>query len=167
MLVVESTNREHRVGQVVSIVYTPTRIDPSPPDHYARLPLEVATLDPGSGIVGYRKGSRRERQLNVMAAETLAQLCNESYQTALGRMGEQIVVSGILIDQLPSGTRLRIGTDALIEVMNPRTGCARFEHIQRCSQSDVAGRLGVMARVLIGGPIRVGDAVGLDGLDRR
>src|SRR5205823_6127713 len=61
-----------RMGQIVSIVYTPEGVDPRPPDHYARVPLSVATLTPGRGIVGDRKGTGRGRQLNVMAAHTLA-----------------------------------------------------------------------------------------------
>jgi MOSC domain-containing protein YiiM len=151
------------VGQLVSIVHTPEGIDPEPPDHYARIPLMAATLEPGLGIVGDRKGSSRERQLNVMAAETLSQLCDEGFHTAAGEMGEQLVISNIPIDHLVKRTRLRIGAEAVIEVVKPRTGCARFEHIQHCTRSDVAGRLGVMARVMIGGNISVGDSVTVEG----
>jgi MOSC domain-containing protein YiiM len=123
----------------------------------------AATLEAGRGIVGDRKGSSRERQLNVMAAETLALLGDEGCHVAPGEMGEQVVISNIPIDQLAKGTRLRIGAEALIEVVKRRTGCARLEHIQHCSRSDVAGRLGVMARVMIGGSIRVGGTVTVDG----
>src|SRR5262245_38948780 len=109
------------MGQLVSIVYTPSDIDPRPRDHYARAPLELAVLSTLAGIEGDRKGSGRERQLNVMAAETLAQLGNEGYRTAPGEMGEQLAVSGIEIDGLAPATRLRIGAEAVIEVMEPRT----------------------------------------------
>ena len=60
------------MGQLVSIVHTPEGIDPRPPDHYARVPLETVTLEAGRGILGDRKGTGRERQLNIMAAQTLA-----------------------------------------------------------------------------------------------
>ncbi len=140
-------------------MHTPAGVDPRPPDHYARVPLEVATLLAGRGIVGDRKGGRPARQLNVMALETLEQLGAEGYRTAPGEMGEQIVLSGVAVDQLPAGTRLRLGGEAVLEVLEPRTGCDRLRHIQGCTPADVAGRLGVMARVVIGGTVRVGDPV--------
>jgi MOSC domain-containing protein YiiM len=81
-------------------------------------------------------------------------------------MGEQIVVSGIAVDQLAAGIRLRLGQEVVIEVLKPRTGCDRLRHIQGCMPAEVAGRLGVMARVLVGGTIQVGDAVALTEADR-
>jgi SAM-dependent methyltransferase len=150
-------------AKIVSIVHTPADIDPRPPDHYARVPLQAATLEAGRGTD--RKGGRPERQLNVMALETLEQLRAEGYRTAPGQMGEQLIVSGIAIDPLAAGTRLQLGEGVVIEVLKPRTGCDRLRHIQGCTPGEVAGRLGVMARVLVGGTIRVGDTVTLDGRD--
>jgi hypothetical protein len=150
---------EPHAGKIVSIVHTPAGIDPRPPDHYARVPLQTATLEAGRGIVTDRKGSRLERQLNVMALETLEQLRAEGYRTSPGEMGEQIVISGITIDRLAAGTRIQIGNEVVIEVLKPRTGCDRLRHIQGCTPAEVAGRLGVMARVLVGGAIQMGDAV--------
>jgi MOSC domain-containing protein YiiM len=150
---------EPHTGKIVSLVHTPAAIDPRPPDHYARVPLQTATLEAGRGIVTDRKGSRPECQLNVMALETLEQLRAKGYRKAPGEMGQQIVLSGITVDQLAAGTRLRLGEEAVIEVLKPRTGCDRLRHIQRCAPADVAGRLGVMARVLVGGTFKVGDAV--------
>src|SRR5436190_18524933 len=149
------------MGKIVSIVHTPAGIDPRPADHYARVPVEVATLENGRGIANDRKGGRPQRHLNVMAAETLEQLHAEGYRTAPGEMGEQIVVSGIDIAALAAGTQLRLGEVAIIEVVQPRTGCARRQHIQGCTPAHVAGSLGMMARVLNGRTIRVGDAIAL------
>jgi MOSC domain-containing protein YiiM len=147
------------MGKIVSIVHTPEGIEPRPPDHYARVRLEVATLEAGRGIVTDRKGKREGRQLNVMAAETLQGLRPEGYRTAPGEMGEQIVVSGLALDGLLPGTRLRLGEVALIEVIKPRTGCERLRQVQGCTPAQVAGRLGVMARVVVGGTVREGDPV--------
>jgi len=62
-------------------------------------------------------------------------------------------------EALAPGVQLRIGETAVVELDKLRTGCARFEHIQGHSKASVAGRLGRMARVLVGGQIRVGDTV--------
>jgi MOSC domain-containing protein YiiM len=148
------------MGQIVSIVYTPPDVEPRPPDHYARVSLETATLEPGRGIVSDRKGSRFQRELNLMAAHTLEQLRGEGYRTSPGEMGEQIVLSGIDVDRLAHGARLKLG-EAVVEVDKPRTGCDRLRQIQGCTPAQVTGRLGVIARVVAAGTIRVGDAVTL------
>jgi MOSC domain-containing protein YiiM len=154
---------EPHKGKIVSIVHKPEGIDPRPPDHFARVALQTATLEAGRGIVTDCKGSRPERQLNIMSLETLEELRARGYQTGPGEMGEQIIVSGIAVDPLAAGTQLRFGNEVVIEVLKPRTGCERLRQIQGCTPADVAGQLGVMARVVLGGTIQVGDAVILSG----
>ncbi len=73
-------------------------------------------------------------------------------------MGEQIVVAGIDPVAMVPGARLKL-RDAVIEVAELRTGCARFEMIQGRPRGDVKGRLGVIAVVVTGGEVAVGDAV--------
>jgi len=147
------------VPQLVSIAYTPRGVDRRPADRYARVPVERATLVEQRGIDGDLKGSGGSRQLNVMRAETLAELAAEGRKTAPGEMGEQLVVTGLDPAAFAEGTRLQLGASAIIEVGIPRTGCGRFEYIQGAMKQSVAGRLGVMARVVVGGAIAVGDEV--------
>ena len=146
---------------VVSIVYTPRGVERKPADRYARVPLQRATLIEGRGIAGDLKGNGGDRQLNIMRAETLAELAAQGRKTAAGEMGEQIVLAGVDPTHFNKGTRLRLGDVAIVEISIPRTGCDRFESIQGVAKKSVAGRLGVMARVITGGEIAVGDAVHL------
>lgn len=146
--------------EIVSIVYTPGTPDyVRPEDRYAREPLAEAELVPGRGIRGDRKGRFEERQINLMAAETLAALAGEGFRTGPGQMGEQLVVRGLDVDRLRPGDRLRLGERVVLEVIKRRTGCDRFERIQGQRKAEAAGRLGQMLRVLEGGTIRVGDPV--------
>lgn len=145
------------MGRVVSIVYCPRDTqDRRPMGHYARVPLENARLVEGQGVEGDLKGRSDSRQLNVMCAEVLEELRGEGFKVGPGEMGEQIVVEGIDPETLLKGTRLQLGR-AVIEVGIPRTGCSRFEMIQGRPKQSVAGRLGVMARVVEGGEVAVGD----------
>lgn len=144
-------------ARVVSIVYRP-KDSGRPQDRYARVPLERAQLVANFGIEGDRKGGPGDRQLNVMHAEHLAELGAEGFKVAPGEMGEQIIVAGLDPAALVAGARVKLA-DAVIEVVEPRTGCARFEMIQGKPRGDAAGRLGVIARVLEGGPLAVGDPV--------
>jgi MOSC domain-containing protein YiiM len=129
-----------------------------PQERYARVAADRVTLVERQGIEGDLKGSKRDRQLNVMLAETLAELGAEGFQVGPGEMGEQIVLAGLDPAALAEGTRLKLG-EAVIEVGIPRTGCARFEMIQGQPRKVVKGRLGVLATVVTGGEVAVGDAV--------
>jgi MOSC domain-containing protein YiiM len=148
------------VGRLVSIVHTPRDRAGRPQDHYVRVPLDRARLVENGGIEGDTKGRPGDRQLNIMVAEVLEGLRAEGFKTAPGELGEQLIVSGVDPASLAVGARLRVGT-AVVEVTIPRTGCARFEMIQGKSKSAAAGRLGVMARVVVGGEAGVGDGVEL------
>jgi MOSC domain-containing protein YiiM len=145
------------MAHVVSIVYRPRKTG-RPQDRYERVSVDGVRLVECQGIEGDMKGSTTSRQLNVMFAETLAELGLEGFKVEPGEMGEQIVLAGIDPAALTEGTRLKLG-EAVIEVGILRTGCARFEMIQGKPRSAAKGRLGVLATVVTGGEIAVGDVV--------
>lgn len=149
------------MAQLVSIVFTPPDGERRPVDRYTRVPVGQAILVVDQGISGDLKGGSDQRQLNVMVAEVLDQLRVEGFKASPGQLGEQLVVAGIDPAAMTTGTRVRIGGTAVIEVTLPRTGCDRFERIHGRPKTAVSGRLGVMARVIVGGEIRVGDEVEL------
>ncbi len=143
-----------------SIVYKPTGA-PDCTTGYTRVPLQQAELVGGYGIAGDRKGVRVSRQLNVMTYETAVQLGEEGFTASPGSLGEQLMISGLDVDALTPGDQIRIGESAVIAMTEPRTGCGKFERYQNMLRSDAAGRLGMMARVVTGGTIWVGDEVTL------
>ena len=129
-----------------------------PQDRYARVAVERTRLVEFHGIDGDAKGGATDRQLNIMLAETLDELGAEGFKIEPGAMGEQIVVAGLDPASLANGAHLKLGA-AIVEVGIPRTGCDRFEMIQGKPKQSAKGRLGVMARVVTGGEVAVGDAV--------
>ena len=151
--------KEGAVGHVVSIVYRPKKTG-RPQDRYERVPAERVLLVERQGIDGDMKGSKTKRQLNVMHAEVLAELAAEGFRVGPGELGEQVVVAGLDPAAVVAGSRLRLGA-AVIEVVEPRTGCARFEMIHGKPRKQVKGRLGVIARVVSGGELAVGDTAEL------
>jgi MOSC domain-containing protein YiiM len=149
------------MSSVTGIVYKPEGTTPDQGDHYLRIPLESATLVTGYGIEGDRKGGNPKRNLNIMSFETLEALHQEGFNTQLGQMGEQIDIKGFDVSKLAVGDKLQIGEAAIVEVISYRTGCERFEHIQGKTAQQAAGRMGIMAKVITGGRITVGDSVKL------
>jgi uncharacterized protein YdeI (YjbR/CyaY-like superfamily) len=156
-----SKKEAEKMIKVTSIVYKPESALSDPETHYVRIPLDSANLVAGRGIEGDRKGGNPKRNLNLMSFETLEALRKEGFSTLPGQMGEQIVIEGLDVGKLAEGDRLQIGAQAYVEVVNHRTGCERFEQIQGKSPKLAAGRMGVMAKVLTGGTVAVGDPVKL------
>lgn len=144
--------------QIASIVYRPIG-QPNPKDDYLRLDLDDANLIAGYGIEGDAKGGHTYRQLNIMSYETLTILRSQGFYTEPGQMGEQIVIHQLDVDGLPDGTKVQLGNEAIIEIVKPRTGCEKFELVQKRSRDLVQGQMGKIAKVLVGGKIHVGDPV--------
>ena len=139
--------------------------------------LEAATLDPAHGVVGdmwHVRPSRMtpdgsphpEMQLNVMNARVAALVAVDPARMALA--GDQLYLDLHLSrDNLPTGTRLSLGS-AVIEITEPpHTGCtkfaARFGPAALRFVNSADGRelrlRGVNAKVVVAGDVRLGDVV--------
>jgi MOSC domain-containing protein YiiM len=111
------------------------------------------------------------RQVHLIHAELHEELRQRGFDVAAGQMGENITTQGIDLLGLPTGTRLRIGDEAVIEITGLRNPCKQLETIQRGLMAavldrDAAGALirkaGVMSIVLTGGMVRPGAAIAVE-----
>jgi MOSC domain-containing protein YiiM len=144
---------------ITSIVYKPhDRQSAAGGVDYIREPLLNVELVAGRGLRGDRKGGNPNRQVNVLSREWLDEAAAKGYRAGPGQFGEQLIVEGLDVTALPPGTRLRLGDAAELQIVKGRTGCERLEAAQGKSIAGL-GPVGVMARVVTGGTIRVGDPV--------
>src|SRR6266508_3019168 len=60
------------------------------------------------------------RQVLLIHAELHAELRAAGFAVAAGQMGENITTSGIDLLALPTGTRLRLGDEAIVEITGLR-----------------------------------------------
>jgi MOSC domain-containing protein YiiM len=75
-----------------------------------------------------------------------------------GRIRENFTVDGADVQSWPVGQRLRIG-EAVFEVTMVCDPCERMEAIRPGLRGELEGRRGMLARVLEGGEVAVGDEV--------
>lgn len=108
------------------------------------------------------------RQVHLIHAELHAELRAGGFEVAWGQMGENVTTEGVDLLGLPAGTRVRLGDEALIELTGLRNPCAQLDGIQpglmkatlgRDDAGNLVRKAGVMAVVLVGGPVRPGDPV--------
>ena len=147
------------MAEIYSLVYQPEPSVDEPPFRFNRVRVDQVNLIANHGIDGDRKaGHHPERQLNIMSYDTLQDLKDMGFAVEPGEMGEQVIVSGMNVQQLEPGTRLQLG-EGVIEVTKLRTGCAWLEKVQGHAIETIQGRVGVMATVITGGIVKEGDAV--------
>src|SRR4051812_10529725 len=70
------------------------------------------------------------RQVHLIHAELLDALRRDGFDLAPGEMGENITTAGIALLDLPTGTRLRLGRDAVIELTGLRNPCAQLDRLR-------------------------------------
>jgi len=96
------------------------------------------------------------RQVLLLDSETLLEL-----EVVPGALKENITTEGLRVAALEPGTRLRVG-GALLEISKECTPCEFVESVQKGLLPKIQGRRGMLARVVEGGPIQVGDAIQLE-----
>jgi MOSC domain-containing protein YiiM len=109
------------------------------------------------------------RQVHLIHRELHEELIGEGFpEIAPGAMGENVTTSGIELLALPTGARLRLGSEAVVEVKGLRNPCAQLDEIapglmkatlDRDDDGGLVHKAGVMGVVLEGGEVRPGDPI--------
>jgi MOSC domain-containing protein YiiM len=86
-------------------------------------------------------------------------------------MGENVTTRGIELLGLPTGARLHLGGEAVVEVTGLRNPCGQLNKIQpglmkatlaRDAEGNLIRKAGIMAIVLAGGTVKPGDNIDLE-----
>ena len=107
-------------------------------------------------------------QVHLLHAELFAELAGQGIALAAGEMGENVTTAGLDLLALPTGARLRLGADAVVQLTGLRQPCSQMNQLraglmQACLGRDAVGavvrKAGVMGIVLAGGTVQPGDAI--------
>src|SRR3954452_16843741 len=148
---------------------------------------DVVRLVEGFGVEGdvhagatvkHRSRVRRDatqpnlRQVHLIHSELHAELEAGGFAPLEpGQMGENVTTRGIDLLALPTGTRLRLGGAAVVEVTGLRNPCTQLDGIQpglmqatldRDAQGNLVRKAGVMGIVITGGEVRAGDEIAVE-----
>ncbi|MFJ3903633.1 MOSC domain-containing protein [Streptomyces sp. NPDC090025] len=108
------------------------------------------------------------RQVHLIHTELFDEVAAAGFEVAPGDLGENVTTTGVDLLALPTGTVLRIGAEAVVELTGLRNPCAQIDNFQHGLLKQVVGRdedgnivrkAGVMSVVLSGGEIRPGDPI--------
>ncbi|MEV7519143.1 MOSC domain-containing protein [Streptomyces sp. NPDC091371] len=108
------------------------------------------------------------RQVHLIHEELFTEVGDQGFEVAPGQLGENITTRGIDLLGLPTGTLLRIGDAAVLEVTGLRNPCLQIDAFQDGLLKQVVGRdeagnvvrkAGIMTTVREGGVVRPGDTI--------
>lgn len=147
---------------------------------------DAITLLPGLGVDGdahlgetvkHRSRVARDpsqpnlRQVHLIHAELHDELRAAGFTVGPGQMGENVTTRGIDLLGLPTGARLRLGAEAVVEITGLRNPCAQLDGFQqgllaatldRDADGNLIRKAGIMGVVLVGGTVRAGEPIAVE-----
>lgn len=154
--------------------------------HFTKPAVDAITLLEGIGVEGdghagatvqhaSRKRWRPEapnlRQVHLIHSELFDQVAADGFAVAPGEIGENITTRGVDLLALPTGTLLRLGPDAVVELTGLRNPCVQIDRFQdglmkRLVHVDENGETvrlaGVMSVVRAGGRVCAGVPIAVE-----
>ena len=127
-----------------------------------KLPVDSAHVSPG-GVAGDRQINLKyhggpDRAVCLFSDELYDDLREDGIDLPAGSVGENFTTSGIDLNSLTPGDRLRVG-DSLIEITNVREPCSKLNKLHPQLLKKIAGRSGWVAKVVEQGIVRRGDGI--------
>jgi hypothetical protein len=111
------------------------------------------------------------RQVHLIHGELHEELRAQGFDVTPGVMGENVTTRGIDLLGLPTGARLTLGEEAVVEITGLRNPCVQLDRyepglmaavLDRDEEGNVIRKSGVMAVVLTSGDVRPGDVVSVE-----
>jgi MOSC domain-containing protein YiiM len=108
------------------------------------------------------------RQVHLIHAELFAELMHQGFQVQPGQLGENITTTGLDLLDLPRGTHLHIGSEAVLEVTGLRNPCAQINTfrpgllnavLRRDQDGALVRKAGIMSIAVRGGVVRPSDPI--------
>ncbi|KIL40022.1 molybdenum cofactor biosysynthesis protein [Gordoniibacillus kamchatkensis] len=108
------------------------------------------------------------RQVHLIHGELHDELQAAGFSVTAGQMGENITTRGVELLKLPVGTRLQLGSEAVVEVTGLRNPCPQLDRFQqgllaavldRDEHGNIIRKAGIMGIVITGGDVRPGDPI--------
>ncbi len=135
-----------------------------------RTELQEAELSPEEGLFGDRwskeENPDRDTQISVINSRFLRAIAGEEERMLLS--GDNLIIDLDLSEEnMPTGTRVRIGTAILEVTWHPHNGCSKFKHrfgadAMQTVNSETMKQMrlrGLFMTIIEGGKVRVGDLV--------
>ena len=118
-------------------------------------PVQEATAISGLGLEGDRSAYEgNTRQVLFVDKEIL-----DGAGLVPGQVKENITVTGMNVSQIRPGQVFTIGDAVTLEAVGDCEACGKMDAIRMGLMDEIQGKRGMLAKVINGGSIKVGDSV--------
>lgn len=121
--------------------------------------VDSAELKDDFGIVGDAHAGTKNRQVSLLAIESIQKMQAKGLKVKPGDFAENITTEGVDLLGLKLGDKLRIGTDTLLEVTQIGKECHTRCNIYYQAGDCVMPKEGIFVKVLKGSEIKAGDRI--------
>ena len=126
--------------------------------------MRGGTLIENYGLENDAHAGDWHRQVSLLAIESISKIRKKGLDVKPGDFAENITTKGIKLWELPVGTRLNLGEDALVEVTQIgkecHDRCAIYKQVGDC----VMPREGIFVKVLKGGTVKPADGIQINNI---
>lgn len=142
----------NRIGRVLDINISEKK-------GVVKRPIEEGVFIEDFGLKGDAHAGKWHRQVSLLGIESIKKMEKLGIEgLSHGDFAENITTEGIILYELPIGTRLKIG-ETIQEVTQIgkecHTGCAIAKQVGKC----IMPKEGIFTRVIKGGVVRKGDII--------
>ena len=137
------------MARIVGVWTSPARKSGRSDGHESRLAIV------GQGLEGCAHARPPKREVLFVSKEHL-----DSVGVDPGAIRENLTVEGDDVERWPIGQRVRAG-EAVFEVTMVCDPCHRMDELRQGLRAELEGKRGMLARVVEGGEVAVGDEVEL------
>ena len=118
-------------------------------------PVQEATAISGLGLEGDRSAYEgNTRQVLFVDKEIL-----DGAGLVPGQVKENITVTGMNVSQVQPDQMFTIGDNVTLEAVGDCEACGKMDAIRMGLMDEIQGKRGMLAKVINGGSIKVGDSV--------
>ncbi|MCP3873982.1 MAG: MOSC domain-containing protein [Desulfobacteraceae bacterium] len=121
--------------------------------------IDQAELIENHGIKDDAHAGDWHRQLSFLASESIEKSSTDDFKLNYGDFAENISTTGIDWKNQPVGQVFKLGENAIVEVTQIGKECHKKCAIYYRTGDCIMPKEGVFAKILIGGTIKVGDAI--------
>jgi molybdopterin adenylyltransferase len=111
------------------------------------------------GMAGDAHAGMELRQVSLLAMESIEKIRAKGLEVQPGDFAENLTTRGLILHELPVGTRFAVGGTVILELSQIgkvcHDRCTIFKQVGDC----VMPREGIFARVITGGEVKVDDMI--------
>ena len=110
-----------------------------------------------SGLENDAHAGFEHRQVSLLAIESIAKMLEKGLTVKPGNFAENLTTKGIDLVNLPIGTRLQVGREAILRVTQIGKECHNHCEIYYQAGDCIMPREGIFCEVLLDGKVKIGD----------